>query len=78
GSIGAVIFAYVADVTPSSTLGKAYGLFYSIGRGMGAISPVAIGFIADAVGLKNSFLILAGISFLGGLLIFWVREPNNQ
>ena len=78
GSIGAVIFAYVADVTPSSTLGKAYGLFYSIGRGMGAISPVAIGFIADAVGLKNSFLILAGISFLGGLLIFLVREPNNQ
>jgi len=78
GSIGAVIFAYVADVTPSGALGKAYGLFYSIGRGMGALSPVVIGFIADAVGLKNSFLILAGISLLGGLLIFWVREPNNQ
>ncbi len=78
GSIGAVIFAYVADVTPSRALGKAYGLFYSIGRGMGGLSPVVIGFIADAIGLKNSFVILAGISLLGGLLILLVREPSNQ
>jgi len=77
GSIGAVIFAYVADVTPTYTLGKAYGVFYSIGRGMGALAPVVIGAIADKVGLKNSFLIFSGVSLLGALLVLLVRDPDN-
>ncbi|UCD72681.1 MAG: MFS transporter [Candidatus Bathyarchaeota archaeon] len=78
GSIGAVIFAYVADVTPSYTLGKVYGLFYAVGRGMGAFAPLFMGLIADIIGLKASFIILAGISLLGGLLILLVKEKNNR
>jgi len=77
GSIGAVIFAYVADVAPSRTLGKAYGIFYSIGRGTGAFAPVVIGLIADTIGLGNSFLILAGVSLLGVPLILLVGKLRN-
>jgi MFS family permease len=73
-----VIFAYVADVTPSRTLGKAYGIFYAIGRGIGAFAPVVIGLTADTIGLRNSFLILAGSSLLGVPLILLVGKPHNQ
>jgi MFS family permease len=78
GSIGAVIFAHVADVTPSYTLGKIYGIFYAVGRGIGAFAPLFMGLIADTVGLRGAFMILAGISLLGGLLILLVKETNNR
>ena len=56
-----VLYGTVADFIDPDRLPRAYGLFYSLGSGVGAISPVVYGVISDHSSVNHA-LIIIGLS----------------
>ncbi len=71
--------AYMGDITPEGDEGKWMGLFNAVlFAGMGA-GPLIGGVVADALGIKTTFLIMAILNVLGliATLIF-LKEPPRK
>ena len=56
-----VLYGTVAELVLPERRSRAYGVFYTIGIGSGAIAPPAYGLLSDWAGVSITFVILAGI-----------------
>ena len=61
--------SYIGDRTPMERQGTMFGLFNS-SRGIGGvIGPIIAGALTPLIGFRGMFLVMAGIAFLGFLLV---------
>lgn len=56
-----VLYGTVAELVVPERRSRAYGLFYTIGIGSGAIAPPAYGLLSDWAGVPTTLAVLAGI-----------------
>jgi MFS family permease len=59
--------SFMTELYPTAVRGVAQGFCYNVGRGIGAIFPVMVGFLADRYGLSNAIVVFSGLGF--GLMI---------
>jgi MFS family permease len=59
--------SFMTELYPTAVRGVAQGFCYNVGRGIGAIFPVMVGFLADRYGLGNAIVVFSGCGF--GLMI---------
>jgi len=59
-----VLYGTVGDFIDPDRQARAFGLFYTLAVGMGAVSPLFYGLISDALGLEPTLGILAASVFL--------------
>jgi sugar phosphate permease len=53
----------MTELFPTAVRGVAQGFCYNAGRGIGAIFPALVGFLAAKYGLGNAIVIFSGIGF---------------
>ncbi len=66
--------ALVQTKIDPSVLGRVFSLFYTLSLVPSLIGLVGIGFFADNLGLKNSFLLCGGCIVLIGIIAFQVKS----
>ncbi|MFB6123538.1 MAG: MFS transporter [Haloferacaceae archaeon] len=54
----------ISDLTPAEREGRTFSYLYTSSRAFGALSPVAVGFVADTAGFRFGFELLAGATLL--------------
>jgi MFS family permease len=59
--------SFMTELYPGAVRGVAQGFCYNVGRGIGAIFPVMVGFLADRFGLGNAIVVFSGCGY--GLMI---------
>jgi sugar phosphate permease len=59
--------SYMTELFPTSVRGVAQGFCYNAGRGIGAIFPALVGFLAARFGPGNAIVVFSGCGF--GLMI---------
>ena len=66
--------AIMAKLTPSKQRGLGYALFFLPGSIIGAITPVAAGYVADMMGFQTIFNVAVVVNFVAlGILKFAVK-----
>jgi MFS family permease len=55
--------SYMTELFPTEVRGVGQGFCYNAGRGIGAIFPALVGWLAGAYGLGNAIVIFSGIGF---------------
>jgi MFS family permease len=56
-----VLYGTVPELVAPERRSRAYGLFYTIGIGCGAVFPPGFGFLSDWAGVRAAFAMLAGV-----------------
>jgi MFS family permease len=59
-----VLYGTVGDFVDAGRRSRAFGLFYTLGIGAGALSPVAFGLVSDGSGLEATLLVLGSVALL--------------
>lgn len=59
-----VLYASVAEFVESDRHSRAFGLFYTLGIGAGAVAPPVFGLVSDAWGVPLALFVLGLISFV--------------
>jgi sugar phosphate permease len=54
---------YMTELFPTAVRGVAQGFCYNAGRGIGAIFPALVGFLAGKFGLGNAIVVFSGCGF---------------
>lgn len=67
----------LSELFPSGVRATAQGLCYNLGRGVSALSPVVVGWIADRNGIGAGIGITAGFFAVGGLLVLLLPETRG-
>ncbi len=62
--VGGVIQAFVADSTTEENRDLVYGIYFTLAFGLGALSPVVLGYITDVWGFRMNFRWVAFVSCL--------------
>jgi MFS family permease len=66
--------AIMAKLTPSKQRGLGYALFFLPGSIIGAVAPVAAGYVADLMGFQTIFNFAVVVNFVAlGILKFAVK-----
>ncbi|WP_227938083.1 MFS transporter [Alkalihalobacillus deserti] len=76
-----VSVVYAQELVPGK-IGMVSGLIVGLAFGMGAIGSVALGILADVIGLNNTILFTVTLPLIGILTFFlpsdrWIEENNN-
>jgi MFS family permease len=69
--------SFMTELYPSAVRGVAQGFCYNVGRGIGAIFPVMVGFLADRYGLGNAIVVFSGCGF-GVMIIALCLLPETK
>lgn len=69
--------AMLAEIYPTAVRGVGQGFSYNFGRGLSALAPVAIGAVADRVGLGAALAWNSGFFLLAACLIFTLPETRR-
>ncbi len=56
-----VLYGSVAELVAAERRSRAYGLFYTIGIGTGALAPPLFGLLSDAAGVPATLAVLAAV-----------------
>ena len=59
-----VLYGTVAELVPATRLARAFGVFYTLTIGAGALSPVVYGLLADTSGVPRTFGVIAAVVLL--------------
>jgi MFS family permease len=59
----------VSDLGPDEREGRTFSYLWTASRIFGAISPTAIGFLADSAGIREGFTYLAGATIVAALFV---------
>jgi FSR family fosmidomycin resistance protein-like MFS transporter len=70
-----VLYGTVAELVVPERRSRAYGLFYTIGIGSGAIAPPVFGLLSDWTGVPSTLAILAGIVLVTIPLSALLQKP---
>jgi MFS family permease len=55
--------SYMTELFPTAVRGVAQGFCYNAGRGIGAIFPAMVGFLAARLGLAYAIVVFSGLGF---------------
>jgi len=55
--------SFMTELFPTAVRGVAQGFCYNAGRGIGAIFPAMVGFLAKQLGLANAIVVFSGLGF---------------
>ena len=78
-AIGAAVTAYIADIVTSDKRGWAMGVYQQTIAIGWMIGPAFGGFLSEAIGFRNIFLVGAIIEVVGFILVlFLVKESRDQ
>jgi MFS transporter, YNFM family, putative membrane transport protein len=76
--IFAVIIAYIGDEWPSAQVANAAGIYFA-GSSLGGLCGRFIpGVLEDVVGWRSAFLVLAGLSFAGALIVLLLLPSETK
>ena len=67
----------ISEYTLSSERTRLFGMFFTVSEGVGALTPVLMGLIADTYSLHTSFTFLAVISIMGAIISLTVRPKTG-
>jgi MFS family permease len=73
-----VLYGTVPEFVLPERRSRAYGLFYTVGIGSGALFPPAFGLVSDRVGLPTTLVLLAGVVLLTLPLAALLRRSLRQ
>jgi FSR family fosmidomycin resistance protein-like MFS transporter len=73
-----VLYGTVAELVVPERRSRAYGLFYTIGIGSGAIAPPAYGLVSDWAGVPTTLAVLAGIVLITIPLAVLLRKSIER
>lgn len=73
----ALFGAMLAELYPTAVRGAGQGFAYNFGRGMSALAPYAVGFVADRTGLGAALALNSGFFLLGAILVFTLPETRD-
>jgi MFS family permease len=73
----ALFGAMLAELYPTSVRGAGQGFTYNFGRGMSALAPYAVGYVAERAGLGLALALNSGFFLLGALLVFTLPETRD-
>jgi MFS family permease len=59
-----VLYGTVAELVPSARRARAFGVFYTLTIGAGAVSPALYGLLGDAIGVPRTFGVIAAVVLL--------------
>ena len=59
----------ISDITPPEREGRTFGYLWTLGHLVGSVSPVLIGFLAEGIGIQDSFKYLALMAFVSALAV---------
>jgi MFS family permease len=59
-----VLYGTVAELVPGARRARAFGVFYTLTIGAGAVSPVFYGLLGDAIGVPRTFGVIAAVVLL--------------
>jgi MFS family permease len=59
-----VLYGTIGDFVEAERRSRAFGLFYTLGIGAGALAPVACGLLSDQSGIETTLLVLGCVAFL--------------
>jgi MFS family permease len=59
-----VLYGTVAELVPGARRARAFGVFYTLTIGAGAVSPVLYGLLGDAIGVPRTFGVIAAVVLL--------------
>ncbi|AEB08890.1 MFS transporter [Desulfobacca acetoxidans] len=75
--IGPSLMAIVADISPATHLGRAYGWYTTSIYSAMSLGPAAGGLLAEALGYRQVFLFVAGAMFLLLIPVAWFLPRSN-
>lgn len=67
------ILVYAFDLMPNN-IGAVSGIFFGLCFGLGGLGTIAIGLLADIIGICDVFVYIAFLPLLGGLAIFLPKD----
>jgi MFS family permease len=67
----------LAELYPTAVRGAGQGFTYSMGRGLGAFAPYAVGSLADEYGLGASLAINSAFFLIGAILVWSLPETEG-
>jgi MFS transporter, FSR family, fosmidomycin resistance protein len=76
-----VLYGTVPELAPKGREARAFGLFYTFTIGADAVAPTVYGMASDAIGLTESFMLIAMINLVILPLLFGLRpalQRNEQ
>ena len=59
-----VLYGTVAELVPGARQARAFGIFYTLTIGAGAVSPMLYGLLGDAIGVPRTFAVIAAVVLL--------------
>ena len=59
-----VLYGTVAELVPATRRARAFGVFYTLTIGAGAVSPVLYGLLGDTIGVPRTFAVIAAVVLL--------------
>ena len=59
-----VLYGTVAELVPAARRARAFGVFYTLTIGAGALSPLLYGLLGDAIGVPRTFAVIAALVLL--------------
>jgi MFS family permease len=68
----------LAELYPTAVRGAGQGFTYSMGRGLGALAPYAVGSLADHYGLGASLAINSAFFLIGAVLVWTLPETEGM
>jgi MFS transporter, ACS family, D-galactonate transporter len=78
-----LLFALISEIAPASRRGSVISIFTAIFTTAGLISPALMGYAVQwaavaGKGYQNGFLILGAFTAVGGLIGFWLINPERD
>src|SRR5580704_13281889 len=73
----ALFGAMLAELYPTSIRGTAQGFVYNFGRAASALSPFAVGAVADDQGIGAALALNSAFFLIGSVLVFTLPETKN-
>lgn len=70
--------AIASELFPTEIRATAMGLSYNIGRGLSAVAPFVVGYVATHFGFQYAFFLLAGAFLLGAMLALALPETKGK
>jgi hypothetical protein len=72
--------SFLAELFPTAVRATGQGLTYNLGRGLGALAPYTIGFVATMpnVGIGSALALTSAFFLAGSLLILLFPDKSRQ
>ncbi len=70
--------ALAAELFPTEIRATAMGLSYNLGRGLSALAPFVVGYLANRYGLGSAFFLQAAAFFVAALLAMALPESRGR